>query len=137
MAIDTNDTKNKLFGGLAKQDPEAVRAKTEKPVIELPCDNPGKQATQPTMMPKYQTFDKVTTLLTTEQKERLDRVAKKIMKRRAMAPKGSDSERVTANTVIRALIDNFLAVEESFQHGVLYSENDVSEWIKEMFKQGS
>lgn len=140
MALDTNETKNSLFGGLAKggkkKDPiESNEKNTPDTVIsrneyKAPPSEPISTQTKP----KYQTFDKVTALLTSKQKEGLDRVAKRIMKQRADLTKREDKERITANTIIRSLIDNFLENEESVKHEIISSEQEVYEWIKKMFK---
>lgn len=138
MAINPQETKNSLFGGLKKdsitiqpeQEPKQESFRKEVvPVEEKPNDSD-----QP--LPKWQSLDKVTTLLTTEQKEGLDRVAKKIMKYRSRDLKGNDSkERITANTLIRALIENFLTLEDSLQLETLSSEEDVHVWVKNIFNR--
>ena len=82
-------------------------------------------------LPKWQSLDKVTVLLTTEQKEGLDRVAKKLMKYRSRDLKGDENkERITANVLIRALVENFLSKEESIPMEVLSTEKDVLAWAK-------
>jgi len=136
MAIDSQETKNSLFGGL-KKDPiinqpehQATPEKINKEIISIEeKSNDSEQS-----LPKWQSLDKVTALLTTEQKEGLDRVAKKIMKYRSRNLKGNESkERITANTLIRGLIENFLALEDSLQMEILSSEEDVYKWIKIIF----
>lgn len=146
MAIDTSDTKNSLFGGLKKsvghsiatnnpssEKPEQLQSKCATEV-NLPIQTNNPPQTEQTQ-PKWQTFDKVTTLLTSEQKEGLDRIAKKLMKFRVKALKGeSDKERITANTLIRALIENFLKLENSLQLEVLITEDEVKAWIQKALK---
>jgi len=149
MAINTGDTKNSLFGALKKsakqasQTGDSLHQKEGRQEIAIePKENTGREhlippseSTPESIQPKWQTFDKVTVLLNTEQKNGLDRVAKKLMKFRAKDLKGrNDKERITTNTLIRALIDNFLQLEEAMQMEVLTSENDVSRWLKRMFK---
>ena len=141
MAIDTKETKNSLFGGLTKGyvKPEQIRPSESKaPENVIPHDEIITQhVTEPIRdqaIPKYQTFDKVTALLTTNQKDGLDRIAKRIMKQRSKEQKGIEKERITANTIMRALIDNFLEVEEFIKHGDISSESEAYEWIKKMFK---
>jgi hypothetical protein len=48
-------------------------------------------------------------LLTAEQKANLDELAKKIMKSRNKDLM-KNRERITANTVLRAMLDNFLSI---------------------------
>lgn len=73
------------------------------------------EAIDGSLKPRYQQLDKVTVLMTAEQKKGLDSVAKRIMKNRATATKGNaDKERITANTLMRALIDNFLARNRNY-----------------------
>ena len=151
MAIDTGETKNSLFGGIkktAKQSStiDAVvlkKEETQENITEIKEQKKQEDAVYTlageTIQPKWQTFDKVTALLTSEQKEGLDRIAKKIMKFRSKVLKGeSEKERITANMLMRALINNFLQMEESSQTQmeILSSEKDVNEWVKKMFKHG-
>ena len=79
MAIDTDDTKNSLFGGLSKSEKKTSHVKHEKQVVEHPREEKtSEEVEQPqgiSSTAKYTTFDKVTALLTTEQKESLDRIA--------------------------------------------------------------
>jgi hypothetical protein len=58
------------------------------------------------------------------------------MKFRSNQLKGiEEKERITANTILRSLIDNFLEVEDSLQLETLTSEKEVKEWISKVFKQ--
>jgi hypothetical protein len=144
MAIDTGKTKDSLFGNIAKkgapkpqpQEPDAkqeVEAQKPPPPQEMAKADPPAKESSP---PKYQTFAKVTALLTTEQKDGLDRIAKKIMRHRAKEIKGQDNrERITANTLIRALIDNFLDREEAAQVEVLSSEEDAHAWVRKVLRK--
>jgi hypothetical protein len=114
MALDTGNAKDKLFGNLKK---EKIEPKEELPEKEE-------------QIPKWQSFDKVTTLLTPEQKAGLDAVARSLMKYRSSRTKGKDKERITSNTLIRALIDAFLEKKDSYQLEVLITEEEVKKWIK-------
>jgi len=134
MAIDPNETKNSLFGGLKKAEPtpeiEPEKIKQPEP-IQQTVEEPKQQEEKAEQ--KWQSFDKVTALLTTEQKEGLDRVAKKIMKYRSRDLKGHESkERITANTLIRALIDIFLEKEADSDMKILADEEAVKEWVKSL-----
>lgn len=156
MAIDIDESKNTLFGNIKKSDtstsfPANSTQKTSiveeniarRDTIEQTKESPDipSRASQQLQefsahsKAKWHSFDKVTALLTTEQKEGLDRVARKIMKFRAIELKGKDDkERITANTLIRALIENFLRTEESLKMEVLSSEDDIHEWVRGIFK---
>lgn len=147
MALDKG-TGESLFGNMkktAEQQKEAaplpdVQLQTES--LPVQKDEPPAQQTKQnweesgTKQPKakWQTLDKVTVLLTEQQKVGLDSVAKKIMKHRAKFTKRSqDKERITTNTLIRALIDNFLDHEPQLE--VLTSEQDVVSWIGKIFQE--
>lgn len=152
MAIDTNETKDSLFGNfkkISKPSPFSKEVKTDsetgqeiEDVSVFPAT--GKSAAAKLLpvnlagseiMPKWQSFDKVTALLTSDQKNGLDQIAKKLMKYRSRELKGiEEKERITANTIIRALIENFLKVENFIDLEVLSSEADVLEWVKKAFK---
>lgn len=140
MAINPQETKNSLFGGL-KKDPIIIQQKSQSLSEEIHKETISiekKSSDSDQLLPKWQSLDKVTALLTTKQKEGLDRVSKKIMKYRSRNLKGNDSkERITANTLIRALIENFLTLEDSLQMEILSSEEDVYEWIKRIFNRNS
>ena len=138
MAIDTQTTKNSLFGGL-KKEPIIIQPETEeiedRPAVEEKQAKADPQDTKSHLpeaaLPKWQSLDKVTVLLTSEQKEGLDRVAKKLMKYRSRDLKGDENkERITANVLIRALVENFLSKEESIPMEVLSTEKDVLAWAK-------
>lgn len=150
MAIDTSETRNSLFGSvkkaaksvssaeestLSKEDSQESSLEAKKTNKHERPEEQAKNAPGVENQPKWQTFDKVTTLLTSEQKEGLDRVAKKIMKFRSKQLKGNDNkERITTNTLIRVLIDIFLQREQKhdFQE-VVSSEDDVREWVRKLF----
>lgn len=145
MAIDANETRNTLFGGLKKSShpqkkENAVAEETKNSAVEEKeyVSTETKAINRESTTPKWLNLDKVTVLLTTKQKEGLDRVAKKIMKYRSRDLKGNDSkERITANTLIRSLIENFLLLENDLQMEILSSEEDVHEWIKRIFNRNS
>jgi mannitol/fructose-specific phosphotransferase system IIA component (Ntr-type) len=146
MALDP-ETRNSLFGGLKQSLKE--QPKKEIPHVELTgnleeTQQPEvakKTAVAPARKqksPKWQTLDKVTVLLTTEQKEGLDRVARKLMRYRSSELKGrDDKERITANTLIRGLVEVFLQSERAIQLETLSSEDDVCEWLAKNFKSVS
>lgn len=150
MAIDTGKTKDSLFGGLKK----AAQNKATSPAapnlkmtvqndlpLEIqddPCLSIQPKTTDEAFSSKakWETLDSVLTLLRSDQKEGLDKVAKKIMKYRSNVTRGrKDKERITTNTVLRAIIDNFLEFEKNLPLEVLTSEEDVLIWIRKLFIQ--
>ncbi|CAF23758.1 hypothetical protein [Candidatus Protochlamydia amoebophila] len=142
MAINPQETKNSLFSGLksTSQKPlEEVKPESASlNYIHQPKINNESSELQVQSVigqkPKWQSLDKVTALLTAEQKEGLDQVAKKIMKFRSRDLKGNDSkERITANTLMRALIDIFLEKENHLSMEILVDEDDVRKWITKLF----
>jgi hypothetical protein len=147
MALDTGKAKDSLFGNIkkAKEEqsvPHEMKSETvihqeNKAVLfsetekKLQNEESGSET-----LAKWQQFDKVTALLTGSQKEGLDRIAKKLMKFRSKQLKGNEEkERITANTLIRALIENFLRFEDSLELEVLVSEDDVCNWLSRIIKK--
>lgn len=102
--------------------------KAPKPHHNIP-DTPIEEPPLPA--PKWQQLEKVTVLLTEEQKAGLDRLAKKIMRYRSPnKQKNSNRERITTNTLLRALVDNFLSHSEQMEMQVMETEKDVLDWIR-------
>lgn len=152
MAIDKDSAKNSLFGNIKKaaeqekihalpqqeQQAQSPQASNPQHIEEQePIANQARKSPETwKSKPKWQSFDKVTTLLTTEQKSGLDRIAKKIMKFRSSKLKGNDDkERITANTLIRALVENLISLETSMPMETLSSEKDVQEWVRKVLNQ--
>jgi hypothetical protein len=135
MALDTGKAKDSLFGNIKK----TKEVLTHEPPLQknetiITKNVKNEEASQKTA--KWQQFDKITALLTAEQKEGLDRVAKKLMKYRGrLLKKKSESERITANTLLRALVYNFLQIEDSMELDVLTSENDVCAWVSRVLNK--
>jgi Zn-dependent oligopeptidase len=128
MALD-KEAGNTLFGNIKKS-----AAKEE--AVDISPESKEVVSAEIQSKAKWHEFDKVTALLTTEQKEGLDRVARKLMKHRSKFLKNkSDSERITANTIIRALIDNFLKFEDSMVIDVFSSEEEVRSWIANLMNK--
>ena len=88
---------------------------------------------------KWHILDKVIVPLTMQQKEGLDRIAKQLMRERsknALYKERKDRERITANTLMRALAD--ILLEEGIFNEVpaVYSEEETKSWLKQiLFKQ--
>lgn len=88
-----------------------------------------------TLLLEGTTWEKVSIYLIPGQKERLDFIAKKIMKFRAkFFITRNQKERITANALIRALIENFLKLEDSLQMESVCSEKDLYKWIEKLFR---
>lgn len=127
MAIDKEETKNSLFGNIKKQTKTNDRPEKE--------DTKEASLTPQNQLAKWETLDRVTVLLTEEQKDGLDRLARKLMKFRVRETKGNPTkERITANTIIRALIDNLLERESDVPLEVVISEEELKIWTSKLFK---
>lgn len=123
MVIDPEETKRSLFGGLKSATPKAEKsitsevAKTETPNI-----------------PKWKTLEKVTVLLTNQQRDAVEDLARTIMRYRSRQEmKGENSERITANTVVRALIDNLIETAPALAMQEIRNEDDLKSWLRQLF----
>ncbi len=137
MAIDKQATGDSLFGNLKKK---AQTVESQKPVntpntvIE---QQEGDKAAPSTA--KWHILDKVIVPLTVQQKEGLDRIAKQLMRERSknsLYKERKDRERITANTLMRALAD--ILLEEGIFNEVptVDSEEETKSWLKQiLFKQ--
>jgi hypothetical protein len=126
MPIDPEDAKNTLFGGLKK----SSTPKEQKPTT------PKEKKLESAELPKWKTLEKVTVLLTSEQKDAMDELAKKIMRYRSQ--KGGvheERERITSNSIFRALMDNFLAKVDSLDITALQNEEELGAWIHQLFRE--
>lgn len=127
MAIDQEEAKSTLFGNSRNQTKANNRPKKEMAIEarKEPLSEPAK----------WETLDRVTVLLTEEQKDGLDKLARKLMKFRAKETRGNpDKERITANTFIRVLIDNLLERETGLPLEVVSSEEELKLWTSKLFK---
>ena len=103
MVIDPEETKKSLFGGLKSATPKAEKSTT-----------PEVAKSRTSTVPKWRTLEKVTVLLTNQQRDAVEDLARTIMRFRSKTElKGENSERITANTVVRALIDNLVETAPS------------------------
>jgi hypothetical protein len=139
MAINAEDTKNTLFGGITKpKTAEVKKLKTQ----EVPESKTAKH-TEPDIsnnsksskLPKWKTLEKVTVLMTNTQKDAIDDLARKLMRLRSheVNPK-EERERITANTIFRALLDNFLSRIDLLDMKKVYDEDELKEWLGQLFK---
>lgn len=69
------------------------------------------------------------------QKDALDDIARKIMRFRAQhTAVKEDRERITANTVFRALIDNFIDRFPYIKMEPIQNEDELREWLQRLFR---
>jgi hypothetical protein len=140
MALDRDTAKDTLFGNFKKQaDFTPNSSDNNHPINEAEnkhVESEDRHAVEQREIPKWQTLEKITTLLTLEQKDGLDELAKKIMKSRA---KDSTEirERITANTILRALLDNFLLITKNAKTGSIQNEDQLREWIGNLINPSS
>ena len=129
MAIDPEETKNLLFGGF-KNSKRSAAVKQEIPITK----EDGNFGTS--KLPKWKTLEKVTILLTPEQKDCIDDMARKIMRFRQKAKIPLDEkERITANSVVRALLDNFMSQVSGLELQHIHTEEDLKHWISTLFRE--
>lgn len=125
MPIDPEDAKNTLFGGLKK----STTPKEQKQLT------PKEIKLESTELPKWRTFEKVTVLLTSEQRDAIDELAKKLMRHRSQKRELSESrERITSNSVFRALISNFLERVGMLEISSIQNEEELTLWVQQLFK---
>ena len=123
MAIDPEETKKSLFGGLRT----SQTSKVEKSATS--------KAKGPPSLPKWKRLEKVTVLLTNEQRDAIEDLARQVMRFRSKEslPK-EDRERITANTVVRALLDGFICKASSLEMEAISNEDELKEWLGSLFK---
>lgn len=93
-----------------------------KVLIEFPVNDPSKA--------KYLSFDKVTVLLKNEHKTFLDLLAKRIHKSRIPSHR---AERITANTIIRCLIDLLNENQGECVFSNIHTEMELKEELRKIF----
>ena len=123
MVIDAEETKKSLFGGLKSSTPKSKNLQT-----------PEVANSATTCLPKWKTLEKVTVLLTNQQRDAIEDLARSIMRHRPQAsPSKEDRERITANTVVRALIDNLIETVPSLKMEEIKNEDDLKLWLGRLF----
>lgn len=86
-------------------------------------------------LPKWKTLEKITVLLTSEQRDAMDDLARTLMRFRSHGNLSKDErERITANTIFRALLDNFLSKANSLDIEAIQNEDELRKWINILFK---
>ena len=133
MAIDTDEAQDNLFGDFKKKSKKSKKEPEGTPVdkyVQYGLALKDEKASKA----KWQDFEKVTALLSYEQKEQLDKIAKQAMKYRSKLPATKERERITTNTVLRALIESFLERAQDLDEEVINDERDAKEWIAKLFR---
>jgi hypothetical protein len=126
MAIDREETKNLLFGGLSQRGTSKVLEKQSSHV---------KDDSSTSKVPKWKTLEKVTVLLTSEQKDAMDETARTLMRfRHKETPSLDDKERITANSVVRAILDNAIERLACLEVRSIRTEEGLREWVASIFK---
>ena len=136
MGIDQEETKNTLFGGLKKSASSGAHHSRSSKAKKSDASEVKKSLTpEVEAMPKWKTFEKVTVLMTTDQRDALEETARKLVRfRSAQAFPPEEKERITANTIARALLDNFMERIDSLAMDSVKNEEDVRAWLKKIFK---
>jgi hypothetical protein len=81
--------------------------------------------------PKYLNFEKVTTLMTYEQKKLIDYCADRFMENRIP---NENSERITANTIIRCLIKILNKNQNEINFSNIHNENELFLELENLIK---
>lgn len=108
--------------------------KITKKTAQKPRVKKTELATTP-ILPKWKTLEKVTVLITSEQKDAVDDLARQIMRFRSQVKKTvGEKERITSNTIIRALLDNFIAHVSSLAIESIPNEKALKKLLGSLFK---
>ncbi len=113
------------------REPEKNKAPRKPPEIkELSNEEPKQSPIEASS--QWPTHERQTIILTIRQKEELDRLAKQIMRSRLRHTfqKVTERECVTANTLIRALIDILLENREFPIPPEINTEEEARSWLK-------
>jgi hypothetical protein len=130
--IDKDAAADSLFGHI-KQTRESEKNKAPRKALEIK-ELPNEEVKQSPVevASQWPTHERQTIILTIRQKEELDRLAKQIMRSRPRHTfqKVTERERITANTLIRALIDIFLEKGEFPVPPEINNEEETKLWLK-------
>ncbi len=86
-------------------------------------------------LPKWKTLEKITVLLTSEQRDAVDDLVRTLMRFRSHEDVSKDErERITANSIFRALLDNFISKAISLEIEAIQNEDELRKWINRLFK---
>jgi hypothetical protein len=140
VVIDAEETKNSLFGGLKSSTPKAEKKQQTSEVAKLDTcklktvEHQQLPQVQTPALPKWKTLEKVTVLLTNQQRDAIEDLARAIMRNRSQSnPSKDDRERITANTVVRALIDNLIETISELQIKEIQNEDELKLWLQQLF----
>jgi hypothetical protein len=123
VVIDPEETKKSLFGGLKEsKTPQVHKSKT-----------PEVANTRTPPLPKWKTLEKITVLLTNQQRDAIEDLARTIMRYRPQESTfKEDRERITANTVVRVLIDILIETVPSLKMQELRNEDELKSWLRQL-----
>lgn len=130
--IDKDAAADSLFGHIKQaREPEKNKAPHKPPEIKELSNEEIKQSPIESSS-QWLIHERQTIILTIRQKEELDRLAKQIMRSRPRHTfqKVTQRERITANTLIRALIDIFLEKGEFPLPPEINNEEETKSWLK-------
>lgn len=135
MALDKQKTSDSLFKNFNKAKNVSNVAVIDKPRERSQDDSIDPAPVENNLQPKWKTLEKVAVLLSVEQRDGIERIAKNIMRNRAKRSINSEKrERITANTIIRALIDTLLEKETLASGLAANAEEEVRDWLKRILK---
>jgi hypothetical protein len=125
MTFDPEEAKKSLFGGLSN----SATSKGKK--------NATSKAKESAFaaLPKWKRLEKVTVLLTNEQRDAIEDMARQVMRFRSKGAVSKENrERITANTVVRALLDSFLCKASLLEMEAISNEDELKCWLERLFK---
>ena len=123
MVFDAEEAKRSLFGGLSSSPTSKVK-KGATP-----------KAKNTDTLPKWKRLEKVTVLLTNEQRDAVEDIARQVMRFRSKESSSTeDRERITANTVVRAVLDSFICKASSLEMKAISNEEELKHWLECLFK---
>ena len=134
MVIDKQQAADTLFGNIKRQKTAPVEHTPIPQSISIKS-HIEHSAMDELYKAKWERLDRVTVLFTASQKEGLDRLSKRIMKSRPKKSANEETrERITANTLMRALSDILLEAESFAQIPIINTEEDVKNWMRALLK---
>jgi hypothetical protein len=157
MAIDQQEAKKSLFGNFQKLKKDVqekkVSNKASQQVSNLASSNEIEKIETP--LPSVQVSEKATVSnpaplaqsvksdnlerffvrMTCEQRDVMDSVSKKLMRFRPKPREHEgERERITANCILRALVENFMERYQALEMKAIMTERDLYEWVGQLFR---
>jgi len=130
VALDRQETRDTLFGR------KRVPLNPPEEVVKILPDQMSVKADPISNDNPWEYIERVTVPLRVEQKEGIDRIAKNIMRNRAKGPFHNEgNERITGNTIIRALIDCLLEKESLLISITAKNEEEAKNLVRKALKQ--